>query len=71
MESWKYSCLMQFYHSLEMPTKGFEREILKLLKKINEKREHFEKLAKKKGKGQKPSKFDRKLKKLQCSVNYC
>ena len=71
MESWKYSCLMQFYHSLGMPTEGFEREILKFFKKMNEKIEHFEKLAKKKRKGQKPSKFDRKLKKLQCSVNYC
>lgn len=71
MEWWKYNCLAQFCHCLRMPTKGFEGEILKLLKRMNERSEHFEKLIGKKWKGQKPSRFDQALKKLDYSVNYC
>ncbi|RVW17396.1 hypothetical protein CK203_094166 [Vitis vinifera] len=43
VESWRYNCLAKFCHCLGMPTKGFEGEILKLLKKMKEKRERFEK----------------------------
>lgn len=71
MEWWKYNCLAQFCHCLRMPTKGFEGEILKLLKRMNERSEHFEKLIGKRWKGQKPSRFDQALKKLDYSVNYC
>ena len=48
VESWRYNCLAKFCHCLGMPTKGFEGEILKLLKKMKEKRERFEKVIGKK-----------------------
>ena len=51
VESWKDSCLVQFCHCLRMPTEGFEGEILKPLKRMNERREHFEKMTRKKRKG--------------------
>ena len=66
VESWKYNCLAQFCHCLGMPTKSFEGEILMLHKRMNERREYFEKLIGKKRKGQKPSRSDRELKKLEC-----
>lgn len=49
-ESWKYSCLVPLCQCLGMPTEGFEGEILKLLKRMNEKREQFENLIGKKRK---------------------
>ena len=49
-----------------MPTESFEGEILMLHKRMNERREYFEKLIGKKRKGQKPSRSDRELKKLEC-----
>ncbi|KAL6332120.1 hypothetical protein AAG906_025791 [Vitis piasezkii] len=42
VESWRYSCLAKFCHCLEMPIEGFEGEILKLLNRMKERRERFE-----------------------------
>ena len=70
VESWRYSCLAKFCHCLEMPIEGFEGEILKLLNRMKERRERFERVSGKKRKGQRSSRFDRELKKLECSVNY-
>ena len=53
-----------------MPTEGFEREILKLLNRIRERRDCSEMVTDKKRKGQRLSKFDWELKKLEWSVNY-
>ena len=66
MESWKYSCLAKFCHCLGMPTEGYERDILKLLHKMRDRRDRSEK----KRKGLRTSRFDRELKKLEWSVNY-
>ena len=49
---------------------GFEREILKLLNRIRERRDCSERVSGKKRKGQRLLKFDRELKKLEWSVNY-
>ena len=68
-ESWRYSCLARFCQCLGMPTEGFEREILKLLNRIRERRDVSERITGKKRKGQRMSKFDRELKKLEWSVN--
>ena len=68
-ESWRYSCLARFCQCLGMPTEGFEREILKLLNRIRERRDVSERITGKKRKGQRLSKFDRELKKLEWSVN--
>ena len=62
--------MANFCHCLGMPTKGFESEILKHLYIIRERRDRFERVSRKKRKGQRSSKFDRELKKLECSVNY-
>ena len=70
MESWRYSCLAKFCHCLGMPTEGFEGEILKLLNRMKERRERFVRVSGKKKKGQRSSRFDRELKKLECLVNY-
>lgn len=70
MESWSYSCLAKFCHCLGMPTEGCEREILKLLHKMRDRRDRSENLSGKKRKGQRTSRFDRELKKLEWSVNY-
>ncbi|RVW42423.1 Transposon TX1 uncharacterized 149 kDa protein [Vitis vinifera] len=70
MESWNYSYLAKFCHCLGMPTKGCERDILKLLHKMRDRRDRSENLSRKKRKGQRTSRFDRELKKLEWSVNY-
>ncbi|WKA00682.1 hypothetical protein VitviT2T_019018 [Vitis vinifera] len=70
MESWNYSCLAKFCHCLGMPTEGCERDILKLLHKMRDRRDRSENLSGKKRKGQRTSRFDRELKKLEWSVNY-
>ena len=62
-ECWSMSCLAQFRKLLGMPTTGFEKEILALLKKLKHKEE-------KTGKRRIKSRFERKLRKLECSVNY-
>ena len=51
MESWKYSCLAKFCHCLGMPTEGYERDILKLLHKMRDRRDRSERLSGKKRKG--------------------
>ena len=70
VESWRYSCLANFFHCLGMPIEGFESEILKLLNRIRERRDRFERVSRKKRKGQRSSRFDRELKKLERLVNY-
>ena len=70
VESWRYNCLAKFCHCLGMSTEGYESEILKLLHKMRERRDRSERLSGKKRKGQRPSRFDRELKKLEWSVNY-
>ena len=70
MESWNYSCLAKFFHCLGMPTEGCERDILKLLYKMRDRRDRSENLSGKKRKGHRTSRFDRELKKLNWSVNY-
>ena len=69
-ESWRYSCLARFCQCLGMPAEGFEREILKLLNRIRERRDVSERVTGKKRKGQRLSKFDWEFKKLEWSVNY-
>ena len=71
IEFWSNSCLAKFCHCLGMPTEGVEGEILKLLKRLIERRDHFEKVSGKKRKWQKSLRSNRELKKLECSVNYC
>ena len=51
MESWNYSCLAKFCHCLGMPIEGCEREILKLLHKMRDRRDRSENLSGKKRKG--------------------
>ena len=70
MESWNYSCLAKFCHCLGMSIEGCERDILKLLHKMRDRRDRSENLSGKKRKGQRTSRFDRELKKLEWSVNY-
>ena len=53
-----------------MPSDGFESEISKLLNRIRERKDCFERVTEKKRKCQKPSRFDRELKKLEWSMNY-
>ncbi|RVW99876.1 LINE-1 reverse transcriptase-like [Vitis vinifera] len=69
MESWNYSCLAKFCHCLGMPIEGCERDILKLLHKMRDKRDRSESLSGKKRKGQRTSRFDRELKKLEWGAN--
>ena len=64
-ESWRYSCLARFCQCLGMPAEGFEREILQLLNRIRERRDVSERVTGRKRKGQRLSKFDRELKKLE------
>ena len=71
IESWSNSCLAKFCHCLGMPMEGVEGEILKFLKRLIERRDHFEKVLGKKRKGQKSLRSNHELKKLECSVNYC
>ncbi|KAJ9704892.1 hypothetical protein PVL29_003104 [Vitis rotundifolia] len=64
-ENWEESSLAKFSQFLGFPTKGLEKEILSFLTKIRQRREriHSRELLEK-------SKFDRELKRLECSVNY-
>ena len=64
-ESWEKSCLAKFSDFLGFPTKGFEKEITKLLRNLVN--------AQKLGKGnecQKLSKSKRELRKLKWTINY-
>ena len=63
-EKWEESSLEKFSHFLGFPTEGLEKEILSFLIKIRKRREkiHSKELLEK-------SKFERELKRLECSVN--
>ena len=64
-ESWEESELAKFSKFLGFSTEGLEKEILDFLIKIQKRREkvHNKNLLKK-------SKFERELKRLECSINY-
>ncbi|RVW81975.1 hypothetical protein CK203_033245 [Vitis vinifera] len=64
-DRWEESSLAKFSHFLGFSTKGLEKEILNFLVKIRKRREkiHSKELMEK-------SKFERELKRLECSVNY-
>ena len=64
-ERWEKSCLAKFSDFLGFPTKGFEKEITKLLRELVR--------AQKLGKGkdsQTVSKSERELRKLEWTINY-
>lgn len=54
-----------------MPTEGFEGEILKLLRKMEARKNLKGVAARKRRKFQKVSRSERELKKLESSVNCC
>ncbi|WJZ81158.1 hypothetical protein VitviT2T_001013 [Vitis vinifera] len=64
-DKWEESDLAKFSHFLGFPTEGLEKEILKFLSQIKKRREkiHSKELLEK-------SKFERELKRLECSINY-
>ena len=64
-ESWEESELAKFSKFLGFSTEGLEKEILEFLIKIQKRREkvHSKNLLEK-------SKFERELKRLECSINY-
>ena len=63
--SWQSSFLAKFSQCLGMPTKGFEGEILFLLKRMKEKKSQKGKLEGRKKKKLESSKFERELRKLE------
>ncbi|RVW58237.1 LINE-1 reverse transcriptase-like [Vitis vinifera] len=67
---WQSSSLAKFSRYIGMPTEGFEREILLLLKRMKERKIQKGKLDRKKRKKLKSSKFERELRKLEWIVNY-
>ena len=64
-DRWEESSLAKFSHFLGFSIEGLEKEILNFLIKIRKRREriHSKELMEK-------SKFERELKRLECSVNY-
>ena len=64
-EKWEESSLEKFNQFLGFSTEGLEKEILSFLIKIRKRREkiHSKELLEK-------SKFERELKRLECSINY-
>ena len=71
--SWQSSCLAKFSRCLEMPTEGFEGEILFLLRRMKERKIRKGKKGKLEGRKKrkfKSSKFKRELRKLEWTVNY-
>ena len=64
-DKWEESDLAKFSQFLGFPTEGLEKEILKFLSQIRKRREkiHSKELLEK-------SKFERELKRLECSINY-
>ena len=64
-EKWEESSLAKFNHFLGFSMEGLEKEILNFLIKIRKRREriHSKELLEK-------SKFERELKRLECSINY-
>ena len=63
--SWDDSCLAKFSKSLRFSTEGVEGEILKLLLRLKSRRDQ----GKKRGISR-TTRFERELKKLECSINY-
>ena len=63
--SWKSSCLAKFNEFLRFPTKGFEKEIINLLRKLVD----SQNLSKEKG-ILSVSKSERELRRLRCTINY-
>ena len=68
--SWQSSCLAKFSRCLGMPTEGFERESLFLLRRMKERKIRKGKLEGRKKRKFKSSKFKRELRKLEWTVNY-
>ena len=68
--SWSSSCLAKFSHCIGMLMEGFEGEILTLLKMMKERKDHKGKLDDRKRKKLESSRFERELRKLECTVNY-
>ena len=63
--NWEESSLIKFSHFLGFSTEGLQKEILNFLGKIRKRREKIV------GKGLlETSRFERELKRLECSVNY-
>ncbi|XP_034696057.1 uncharacterized protein LOC117922136 [Vitis riparia] len=67
---WQSSSLAKFSRYIGMPTEGFEREILLLLKRMKERKIQIGHLDGRKRKKLRSSKFERKLRKLEWTVNY-
>ena len=67
---WSSSCLAKFSRCIGMPTKGFEGEILTLLNRMKERKDQKGKLDGRKRKKLELSRFERELRKLECTVNY-
>ena len=63
--SWESSCLVKFSEFLGFPTKGFEKEILNLLRNLVA----SQKMSKGKG-SQTVSKSERELRRLRSTINY-
>ena len=68
--SWSSSCLAKFSRCIGMPTEGFKGEILTLLKRLKERKDKKGKLDGRKRKKLELSRFERELRKLECTVNY-
>lgn len=71
LSSWMNRDFINLCKCLGMLTEGFEREILLLLRRMEERKNFKGVAAGKKRKVQKVSKSERELKKLECSMNYC
>ena len=63
--SWESSCLAKFSEFLGFPTKGFEKEIMNLLRKLVD----SQKMSKEKG-ILSVSKSEQELRRLRCTINY-
>ena len=64
-KNWENSCLIKFSEFLGVPTMGFEKEILKLMRKM------VPQQPKEQRKGNMTkSKRERELRKLECTINY-
>ena len=68
--SWMNGSFVKLFRCLGMPTEGFEGEILKLLRKMEERKNLKGVVAGKRRKFQKVTRSER-IEKLESSVNYC
>ena len=64
------SCLAKFSRCIGMSMEGFEWEILTLLKRMKERKDQKGKLDSRERKKLELSRFERELRKLECTVNY-